>query len=86
MKCNRDNLVFGIYDYSSLEDCNEALLALENSLLDEKDRKEVYFESVNLKTFEPYTAVDKPTLEISRRGVCNIIDVVSEIWVDCVKR
>lgn len=85
MKCNRDNLVFGIYDYSKVEDCEEALLALENSLLEENDRKEIQFESINLETREPYIHKDKPTLEISRRGICNIEDKVDEIWVE-VKR
>lgn len=82
MKCNRDNLVFGIYDYMNKDDCKQALLALENSLLDIEDRKEIQFESINVETMEPYIHKDKPTLEISQRGWCNIEDVIDEIWVE----
>lgn len=82
MKCNRDNLVFGLYDYMNKEDCKQALLALENSLLDVDERKEIQFESVNVTTMEPCIYKDKPTLEISHRGWANIEDVVDEIWVE----
>lgn len=84
MKCNKDNLVFGIYDYLNKDDCKQALLALENSLLDEKDRKEIEFESINIETMKSCICKDKPILEISQRGWCNIEDVIDEIWVEAV--
>lgn len=86
MKCNRDNLVFGIYNYSKKKDCEEALLALENSLLEESDRKEITFETVNVETMEAYIQKEKPTLEISQRGICNIEDMVDEIWVEARRK
>lgn len=86
MKCNHDNLIFGLYDYSKLEDCEEALLALENSLLDESDRKSIKFESINVDTMEPYICEDKPTLEISQRGWLDIEDAIEGIWVEAEKR
>lgn len=84
MKCNKDNLIFGIYDYLNKDDCKQALLALENSLLDEKDRKEIEFESINIETMKPCICKNKPILEISQRGWCNIEDVIDEIWVEAV--
>ena len=84
MKCNKDNLIFGIYDYLNKDDCKQALLALENSLLDEKDRKEIEFESINIETMKSCICKDKPILEISQRGWCNIEDVIDEIWVEAV--
>lgn len=84
MKCNKDNLVFGIYDYLNKDDCKQALLALENSLLDEKDRKEIEFESINIETMKPCICKNKPILEISQRGWRNIEDVIDEIWVEAV--
>lgn len=85
MKCNRDNLIFGVYDYAKLEDCEDALLALENSLLDEADRKIVSFESIDINTMEPRIYEDKPTLEISQRGWLDIKDAIEEIWVEAKK-
>lgn len=81
MKCNRDNLVFGLYDYLNKDDCEQALLALENSLLDIDDMKEVVIESIDLETMKPKTYRDKPTLEISQRGIADISNVVYEIYI-----
>lgn len=81
MKCNRDNLVFGLYDYLNKDDCEQALLALENSLLDIDDMKEVVIESIDTETMEPKTYRDKPTLEISQRGIADISNVVCEIYI-----
>lgn len=81
MKCNRDNLVFGLYDYLNKDDCEQALLALENSLLDIDDMKEVVIESIDTETMEPKTYRDKPTLEISQRGIADISNVVYEIYI-----
>lgn len=81
MKCNRDNLVFGLYDYLNKDDCEQALLALENSLLDIDDMKEVVIESIDSETMKPKTYRDKPTLEISQRGIADISNVVYEIYI-----
>lgn len=69
MKCNIDNLIFGIFDYGKQEDCEEALKRLENALL-------------------PYEKIRKSdkTLEISQRGICNIKDVVEEIYIEVERK
>jgi len=73
MKCNKDNLVFGMYDYLNVEDCNEALEALENSLLP--------FNEIHENNGDGTYSQTRNTLEISQRGICNIRDVVDEIYV-----
>lgn len=45
MMCNRDNLVFGIYNYAKEEDCKEALEALEAQLI---------YEQIPLEEFDNY--------------------------------
>lgn len=74
MKCNRDNLVFGIYDYSNKESCMEALECLENSLLP--------FEERHTPNEDGSYTPTKDILEISQRGICNIKDIVEEIYIE----
>lgn len=80
MKCNRDNLVFGIFNYGNKKDCKEALEWLERALEPFENR----FINKN-GSFIPKYPDAEHTLEISQRGWCNIEDVIEEIWVE-VKR
>lgn len=80
MKCNHDNLVFGIFNYNDINDCKEALEWLERSLVPFEDR----FDKINDQYIPKYEGADD-TLEISQRGWCNIEDVVEEIWVEAHK-
>lgn len=81
MKCNHDNLVFGIFDYGDKEDCKTALEWLERSLEPFENR----FDVVDDHCIPKYEDADQ-TLEISQRGWCDIEDIVEEIWVEARKR
>lgn len=85
MKCNRDNLVFGLFDYMNKDDCKQALEMLERSLLPDNERwvSGEPDENGNIKLIPKFKDADK-TLEISQRGWCNIEDVIDEIWVEAV--
>ena len=81
MRCNRDNLVFGMYDYGKLEDCQEALEALEMGLIPYEERpKQKVDAEIEEITGCPYR--DAETLEISHRGIADIKDIIEEIWID----
>lgn len=85
MKCNRDNLVFGLYDYGKKEDCAEALKRLETAIIPFEDRFEKDEEETKRSgrgSWKPkYDGADD-ILEISQRGIANIEDVIEEIWVE----
>lgn len=123
MQCNRDNLVFGLYNYVKEEDCKEALDALEAQLvydkipLEEFDNYPDYYRKLEDDDLErrrelvekanrdisslsedellEYTdfpsvicnnyAMLKGTLELSQRGICDIEDVVEEIWIEMTR-
>jgi len=79
MKCNRDNLVFGIYDYGKKEDCEEALKRLETALIPWQKR---FRKKLLSNVLVPRYAGADETLEISHRGIANIENVVEEIWIE----
>lgn len=82
MRCNRDNLVFELYDYSNRDECKEALEALERSLVpweERFDRGETD-EDGHTKLIPKYPDADF-TLEISHRGGADIIDAIEEIYI-----
>ena len=83
MKCNRDNLVFGLFNYLDVDDCNRALAMLERSLIPWEERFDQAEpdEDGRIKLIPKYPEADE-TLEISQRGWADIKDVVDEIWVD----
>lgn len=82
MRCNRDNLVFGIYNYSNPEDCKDALEALERSLVPWEERfiKCEPDEDGRVKLIPKYPEADF-TLEISYRGGANIVDAIEEVYI-----
>lgn len=82
MRCNRDNLIFGIFNYMRKDDCEEALEALERSLL---PFEELWIpdgvDEDGRKKFKPrYEGADF-TLEISQRGIADISKVITEIYI-----
>lgn len=85
MKCNRDNLVFGMYNYLDKEDCAEALKRLETALIPYEDRYEIDEQATKengRSTWKPkYDGADD-TLELSERGIADIEDVITEIYLD----
>lgn len=80
MKCNHDNLVFGMFDYGDEKDCKEALEWLERSLEPFESR----YDLVDGNYIPKYEDADQ-TLEISQRGWCNIEDIVEAIYVEAHK-
>ena len=82
MRCNRDNLVFGLYNYSNKEDCEDALEALERSLLPIEERfdKTDPDEEGRVRLIPKYEGADF-TLEISHRGGAEIVDAIEEVYI-----
>ena len=73
MKCNRDNLIFGMYDYGNKKDCEEALECLERSLVPIDERyDEMEPEANGSIPLKPKYPEADHTLEISERGIANI--------------
>lgn len=70
MECSRDNSIFGPkYNYSDKEECKEALKELQ------------IVRDYNHKTNIAGPADSNNWLELSRRAVCNIENVVTELWI-----
>lgn len=87
MKCNRDNLVFGLFNYLDVNDCNRALAMLERSLIPWEERFDQAEpdEDGRIKLIPKYPEADE-TLEISQRGWVDIENAVEEIWVEVKKQ
>lgn len=82
MKCNHDNLVFGIYDYSDVNSCKEALECLERSLIPWEERFDlVSDEECRNKLVSKYEGADD-TLEISQRGWADLDYIIEQIWIE----
>lgn len=70
MECSKDNSVFGPkYDYSNEKECEEALKELQ------------IVRDYNHRTNIAGAADSNNWLELSRRVVCNIEDMVTELWI-----